>query len=239
MTGEVGMSALSRQFESPFTIADWHADVTQLLDEHHLVAVSHLPRRKLQFASSLARFLGSLRDAEVCNFHGRFITNLEAFCDQLEQTLPGPALERRIEGPGGIASLLRHRHSFRGKPASKYRYYIWHDADHLLAADRSLFGRLVDTMTGVAAEAEYCDDDLLLIHRAVFVGGPMLDLYAEDPRGQFQSWAMDDGHDEPFWQVVTGVEKPPVLRYSIDLLGQDRPDARVIARRDAHHPEHE
>ncbi|MCG3123105.1 MAG: hypothetical protein GIKADHBN_01514 [Phycisphaerales bacterium] len=212
------MSALSRQPESPFAIADWHADVTQLLDEHHLVAVSHFPRRKLHFASSLGRFLSSLRDVEVCNLYGRYIDDLDSFCDQLEHALPGPTLDRRIDGPSGVTALLRHRHELRGKVASKYRYYIWHDADHLLERDRKLFGRLVDAFAGVAAEAEYCDDDLLLIHRAVFVGGPLLDLYAEDPRGQFQQWAMDEGHDEAFWEVVTGIEKPPVLKYSIDML---------------------
>lgn len=216
------MSALSRQPESPFAVANWHADVTQLLDEHHMCAVSHFPRRKLHFATSLARFLGSLRDVEVCNLYGRSITDLESFCEQLEQAIPGPALDRRIDGPSGVVSLLRHRHVFRGKPASKYRYYIWHDADHLLEADRPLFGKLVDAMAGVAAESEYCDDDLLLIHRAVFVGGPSLDLYAEDPKGQFQSWSVDEGHDDPFWQVVTGIDSPPVLRYSIDMLGHEK-----------------
>lgn len=216
------MSALSRQPESPFAVADWHADVTQMLDEHHMVAVSHFPRRRLHFATSLGRFLSSVRDTEVCTLHGRFIDDLDSFCDQLELAIPGPALDRRIDGPSGVVSLLRHRHTFRGKTASKYRYYVWHDADHLLERDRGLFGRLADAFAGVAAESEYCDDDLLLIHRAVFVGGPRLELYAEDPLGQFQRWAMDDGHDEPFWQVVTGVDRPPILRYSIDLLGQQR-----------------
>jgi len=60
---------------------------------------------------------------------------------------------------------------------------------------------------------------LLLIHRAVFVGGPSLDLYAEHPEGQFQSWVKDE-HPEPFWHVVTGLDRPPVLRYQIDLLGK-------------------
>jgi len=217
MTGKA-MSALTRHPESPFAAPDWHADVAQLLDEHHLVASSHVARRRLHFASSLSHFLGGLRDAEVCTFYGQFITDMESFCRQLEQAVPGPLLERRLDGPGGIASLLRRRQYFSSRPPSKFRFYVWHDADHLLRNDRALFGRIVDTMAGVAAESEYCDDDLLLIHRAVFVGGPLLDLYAEDPSGQFQSWACDPGHDEPFWEVVTGIERPPMLRYAIDQL---------------------
>ena len=81
------------------------------------------------------------------------------------------------------------------------------------------FGQIVDAMAGVAAEAEYVSDDLLLLHRAVFVGGSVLDVYAEDAKSQFQKWLVDE-HGEPFWKVVTGLETPPFLRYRIDLLGK-------------------
>lgn len=213
------MSALSRQPEIPLLTTDWQADVTQLLDEHHLAAWSDQPQRRTQFAVSLAQFLGSQRDTEVCVFYGKHITDLDSFCHQLERCLPGPTLERRLHGPRGVVSLLRARDGVRGRPAPKYRYYIWHDADVLLRADPRLFGQIADTIAGVAAESEYVSDDLLLIHRCVYVGGSILDVYAEDPRGQFHAWH-DDGHEEPFWRVVTGIERPPVLRYRIDALGR-------------------
>ena len=212
------MGALTRQPDSPFSVPEWQPEVTQLLDEHHLVAWSTNTRKRLHFAASMSQFLGGIRDAEVCSFYGRFITDLESFCCQAEQAIVGPALERKIDGPGGVASLLRYRQEFRARPVSKYRYYIWHDADVLLRQDRKLFGRIVETLAGVAAEAEYASDDVLLLHRTIFVGGPALDLYAEDPRGQFQHWSIDE-HPEPFWQVVTGIEKPPMLRYQVDQLG--------------------
>lgn len=213
------MSAITRHPGSPFLLTDWQADVTQMLDEHHLVAWSAQARKRVQFAASLQQFVGGLRDAEVCSFHGRSITDLDSFCVQLERSIAGPELARRIDGPGGVASLLRHRETFRGRPASKFRYYIWHDCEVLLRHDHRLFGRLAETLAGVAAECEYASDDLLMIHRAVFVGGPALDLYAEDEQGQFRNWSRDE-HPEPFWQVATGLERPPFMRYSLDLLGQ-------------------
>jgi hypothetical protein len=214
------MSALSRQSSELVLLApDWQADVTQLLDEHHMVAWSDLPQRRTQFAVSLGQFLGSQRDTEVCVFYGRYITDLDSFCYQLERAIPGPALVRRIDGPGGVVALLRARASFRGRPETKYRYYIWHDADVLLKTNHKLFGQLVDAMAGVAAEAEYVSDDLLLLHRAVFVGSSILDVYAEDPKSQFQRWLVDE-HGEPFWKVVTAIEAPQFLRYKIDLLGK-------------------
>lgn len=213
------MGALTRHSVSPFGVADWQADVAQLVDEHHLVAWSVNARKRLHFAVSMGQFLSGLRDAEVCTFYGKFITDLDSFCSQVERAVVGPSLERRLDGPGGLASLLRSREAFRDRPASKYRYYIWHDADVLLKRDAALFGRIAETIAGVAAEAEYASDDLLLIHRAIFVGGAALDLYAEDERGQFRCWA-PDGHPEPFWQVVTGLERPPFVRYQIDLLGR-------------------
>lgn len=208
------MSALSRKFDIPCISSHWQADVAQMLDESHLAAWADAPELCTQFAVSLTHFLAAQRDTEVCVFYGKHITCLDSFCHQLERCLPGPALERRLHGPSGAVNLLRARPSLRGVTPSKYRYYIWHDADVLLRANSKLFGQVVDAISGVAAEAEYVTDDLLLIHRAVYLGGPILDIYADDPAAQFQSWH-NDGHDEPFWQVVTGVEAPTFTKYQI------------------------
>lgn len=222
------MSALSRKPEIPLLIPDWQADVVQLLDEAHMVAWSESPARRTQFAVSLGQFLSRQRDTEVCVFYGKFITDLESFCYQLERAIPGPLLDRRLHGPRGAVSLLRSRASFHGRPETRYRYYIWHDADVLLGRDHSLFGQIVDAISGVAAEAEYVSDDLLLIHRAVYVGSTMLDVYADDGRGQFKRW-FNDGLGEPFWRVVTNVRHPPFLKYGIDLLSLEGNVKREIA----------
>jgi hypothetical protein len=216
------MSALTRQCDSPFAVAHWHPEVTQLLDESHLVAVSDSPRRRMHFAVSLGQFLQGLRDAEVCTLYGRYITDLEGFCHQLERAIPGPRLERRVDGPRGVTALLRSREMYRGRPACKFRFYIWHDADVLLGADEELFARVADVIAGVAAESEYVSDDVLLIHRAVYVGGELLAAYAERADGQLKVWYPDDPAGEPFWQVVTEIERPPVARYEIDVLGGGR-----------------
>lgn len=214
------MSALSRHSERPLFLRNWQPDVAQMLDEHHLIATSGVARRRLHFAASLAQFLDSLRDTEVCVFYGQFIRDLDSFCHQLERAIPGEPLERRVSGPRSVTAHLRTRQTYPGRPPSRYRYYIWHDADELVRSDRALFGRLVDALAGVAAEAEYVDDDALLIHRSVFIGGPPLEGYAADEGGQFHVW-LDDGHGngEAFWKVVTGIEIPPMRRLLIDSLG--------------------
>lgn len=211
------MSALSRQPESPLVVADWQPDVLQLLDESHLVATSGVATRRLQFAASLTQFLCSQRDTEVCPFYGKYIADLESFCHQLERALPGPTLLRRIEGFDSVTSLLRYRVSHMGRRAARFRFYVWNDADVLLRADRKLFGRVVDAMAGIAAESEYVSDDLLLIQRAVFIGGPSLDEYFEDEGGQFKSW-WHDGFGDPFWKVVTDLEAPSFTTCTIDSL---------------------
>jgi hypothetical protein len=212
------MSVLPRNPDVPLLVSDWQADVTQLLDESHLVAWSEFAARRTQFAVSLSQFLGGLKDAEVIVLYGKFITDLDSFCYQLERAIPGPLLERRVHGPHGVVSLLRERAHFRGRADSKYRFYVWHDADVLLKHDAKLFGQLLDALAGVAAEAEFVSDDALLLHRAVLVGSSMLDMYAEDTTGQCCSW-YDDGHGEPFWEAVTGLQSPSFMRYRVDVLG--------------------
>ena len=100
------------------------------------------------------------------------------------------------------------------RAATKFRFYVWHDADTLLRSDPMLFGQLIEAFAGVAAEAEYVCDDLLLIHRALLIGGPDLDHYADLEGGQCRSWVRDD--HEPFWQVVTGIDHPSFTKYDID-----------------------
>jgi len=214
------MSAITRHSDLLFAVADWEPSVTQLMDESHLVAWSESAHRRCQFAAALGQFLGTMRDTEVCVLMGEHITDLESFASQLERLIPGPALERKIDGAKGITSLLRHRHTLRGRPAAKHRFYIWNDADVLLKKNHRLFGRLVDAIAGVAAEAEYASDDLLLLHRLALLGGPALDMYAEDPGGQCRSWFCEQGAD-PFWRIVTGIEAPAFLRYQIDLLARE------------------
>lgn len=212
------MGSLTWYPDSPFTLGHWQADVAQRLEEHHLVAFSDSPRRRAHFAVSLSQFLQGLRDTEVVVLYGQCITGLDALCYQLERAIPGPGLDRRIDGPRGVTALLRSRQVFYGRPPSKFRYYVWHDADTLLARDETLFAQVVDAIAGVAAEAEYVSDDLLMIHRAVFVGSSALARYAGRPDGQFRCWLPDPAGSEPFWQIVTGLERPPVQCCRIETL---------------------
>ncbi|MBC7834580.1 MAG: hypothetical protein H7Y88_05705 [Phycisphaerales bacterium] len=194
----------------------WRVEIAQLLEEHHLVAWAHSARERLTFGADLATYLTSMADTEVCRLDGKYITDLESFVHQLQRVVHGPVMRLEIDGPRGVVAQLRRR-DLAGPPgrALKRRYYIWQDADMLLRKDHRLFGKLVDALLGVAAEAEYASEDLLLIHRAVFVGAPSLDMYAEDNRGQFASWATEAG-EEALWEVISGVERPPVLRFKID-----------------------
>lgn len=215
------MGVLEGHLGTVSSAGGWPADVTRLLEEHHLAAWSDVPGRRTQFGVGLAAFLQGLPQSEVCTLHGRFITDLESFCYQLERQVPGPALERRIEGRRGVEALIRTHDGYACRAPGKFRYYVWHDADALLKHNRALFGRLAEALVGVAAEGEFAGDDVLLVQRAVFIGGVALEEYARDERGRLRSWTEDVGvASEPYWQVVTGLERPPVLAYQIDLLAQ-------------------
>lgn len=211
------MTVLAGHFDAPFPAVDWQPEVMALLDERHLAVWSHAQSRRTHFAASLAQFLGSQRETDVVTLYGRFIGDLESFCHQLERSIPVDRLERRLDGTDSVTDALRSRESVRGRCVARSRYIVWNDADVLLKADPGLFGRLIDAMLGVCAEAEYASEDLLLIQRCVFVGGAGLADYAEDATGQFRAW-LPDGLGEPFWALVTGVEAPQVRVAHIDEL---------------------
>jgi hypothetical protein len=196
----------------------WQVDVAQLLEEHHLVAWSHGQRERLIFSTGLADYLRTLHDVEVWSLHGQEITDLESFCAQLEAMIPGRPLRRSIDEVAGVVDFLRMRRpDIAGLSSTKVRYYIWQDANVLLRHDHVLFGRLVDAIAGVAAESEYVSEDLLLIHRGVFVGAPSIDAYAEDPQGQFRCWA-SERREPALWEIISGLPHPPVLRYHIGAI---------------------
>ncbi len=208
-----------KQFKADHTQAGWLVRAAQHLDEHHLVAWSRNLALRERFGLELAWFLARMTQTQVVVIPGATIRDLDSFCEHLDYALPGNTpLARTIDGPCGVIDRLRHRSKesiIRGDAAIvKRRFYVWRDADVLLRFDPRLFGQIVDALCGVAAEAEYTSEDRLLIHRAVFIGGPALDLYAEDPTGQFRSW-LADSRQQPLWRTVTGVTAPPMLRYAL------------------------
>jgi len=79
---------------------------------------------------------------------------------------------------------------------------------------------ILNSSAGSPTRSQYTSDDLLLITRAVYIGGQSLRDYAADESGQLQSWLRDGAH-EPFWRAVSGVEKPPVLTGRIGELLAD------------------
>lgn len=217
--GEAGdrMSVLTGHVAPIFAAPQWEAEVLRQLEESHLVATSEHSHFRVRFGAALGAFLRSQQQTEVCHFYGRFITDLESFCHQLERAVPGSILERHVGGTRGVTGLLRARSEHAGRLASRFRFYIWHDADVLLRSDSRLFGQIVDAIAGVAAEAEYVSEDSLLIHRGVFVGGSALERYAEDETGQFRAWYHDE-FKEPFWEVVTGLDRPRFTSLLIDEI---------------------
>lgn len=209
------MSTFARHIETASLAAGRLADFVQLLDEHHVVAWAENPATRVRFGAALGRFLAGMRDVDLCHLHGKSILDIEAFCDQLEHAVIGPPLARRVSGRDGVVPLLRRREVLSGCAPAKFRYFLWHDADALLCRDRPLFSALTDAIVGVAAESEFVDDDLLLLQRLVLIGGPVLDGYAQDPKGQCRSW-LRDASGVSRWRISTGVRKPSFLRYHIE-----------------------
>ncbi|MBX3358244.1 MAG: hypothetical protein KF745_07435 [Phycisphaeraceae bacterium] len=218
------MKVLTRHPELHLTALSWPAELARRLEERHIAAWSRSRDDQALFAASFGDYLRSFPDTDVCEIDGRGVADLGVFCSRLRSGMSGvdPAGDLRpsIDGPDGLVAFLRTRWSECAFPAVRRRFYLWHHADELLRADAALFGTIVDAITGVAAEAEYTGDDLLVIHRAVFVGSAALDMYAEDPRGQFRGW-LREGQGRPLWQVITGVRRPRVAAFHIPHIVGD------------------
>jgi hypothetical protein len=222
-------------------LSTWRADTLQLMEESHLCAFSRDAASRTGFLDALAPFLGALADTQVSVLRGRLIEDLYSFCAQLENALGCQRIRRRIDGPLGVIEALRTRPSWsidepeNGAPTTRpirRRFIVWEDADLLLNRDAALFSLLVDAIMGVAAECEYTGDDLLLIQRAVFLGGPALDVYAEQKDGQFKSWAHGP-RSRPRWKSLTKQSGPRVYRYAIAKggCGEAREHLRVESSR--------
>jgi hypothetical protein len=126
------MTVLAGHFDAPFPAVDWQPEAMALLDERHLAVWTHAQSRKSQFAASLGQFLGSQHETDVVTLYGRYITDLESFCHQLERAIPVDRLERRLDGTDSVTDALRSRQTLRGRSVARSRYLIWNDADVLL-----------------------------------------------------------------------------------------------------------
>lgn len=174
--------------------AGWQSAVAQVLDESHVTAFGRDDAAVTLFCDELVSSLSLFPDVRVGVIEGRAALDLNGLCVQLEGVLRRDRIARRFDGPRGILDALRHRATDVDgdvppmRRAVRERYIVWRHADALLSADAGLFGRAVDALLGVAAELEYVTDDLLLVQRVVFTGGPVLAACAEDERGPLRSW---------------------------------------------------
>ncbi|MGH7131043.1 MAG: hypothetical protein ACREJO_03765 [Phycisphaerales bacterium] len=213
------MGAVVRVASGARAVGQWLAEGDRLLDEHHLVVWSRNMAVRERYGLEVTKHFRHMPDTQTLVICGAVAHDLDGVCRQLEKCLhdgPTRRIKRSIGEPGGLVDRLRERPSVPNVPAVKHRVYIWRDADALLRQDEKLFAELVDALMGIAAEAEYASEDLLLLHRAVFIGGPKLGEYAADKAGAFKKWLPEKGKAvTPLWQVISGVEKPPVAVMAI------------------------
>lgn len=208
----------ARTSEAP---TGWEAEVARLTETRHLAAWSDDPEERVLFAARLGALWQGQTGVEVVRLFGRAIRTIDDLCGQLERSIPAAhAMRRQIGGRHGFSARLRERIDLPGRGLTQFRYIIWHDADELIEDDPGLFAAAADAISGVAAESEFVSDDLLMLTRAVYVGGAPLAGLGDDPAGPLRSW-QHDGVSEPFWRVVSGLDRPPVLAAPIGRLLDD------------------
>ncbi|MEM7622816.1 MAG: hypothetical protein AAF235_06390 [Planctomycetota bacterium] len=215
----VSVSAFGRHLYDSAADPFWPADVQALLTDEHLAAWSVTPRAASDFAASLRQFLSLQPDTEVWTISCGTVHSLADAAAALEQFVPYGPIRPNIDGPGGITDALRQRGPSVFGSVARFRYIIWLDCDAAIEAAPKVFSKIVDAALGVAAEAEYATDELLAIHRSVFLGSDKLRAYASDARSQFRRWLGDAGQ-RPFWECVTGLEAPPVAVRRVERLVQ-------------------
>ena len=211
------MSAMTGMSGYVFEPVSWHAEVRARLDDRHMVAWSDDPALRVRFAVGLQNFLATQSMTSVCVLHGRAISTIGDLCDQLERLVPVTKLSRTIDGPNGVASLLRSRVSVMGHGAERVRIFVWHDSDLLLRRDPVLFNEVVEVIAGVSAELEYSDEGSVLVQRGVYMGGSRLADEARRVESRLNSWS-DDGSGLPFWGLVSGLGSPRTALCRVDQL---------------------
>jgi len=190
------------------------AEITQLLDEHHLVVLGE-PAVRRRFARTLGERLASLPESDVVPIRGDRATALGSFSRELESAMtPAPAGESApASSANGVADIIA---TLRACPqAAKRQYFLWDDADAMLESDVTLFGRIVNALLGVAAEREHISPDRLVIQRTIFLGNDKLGAYAEEEHGQFRTWILA-GDTTPFWEVASCLDRPSVLTFRLE-----------------------
>jgi hypothetical protein len=210
----------------------WLVDTLQLLDEHHLCLWDERPGARDELLRAMFGAWPGLRDSQLGVIDCTQVHDLASFSAELRLALSdasGPVAAATSDGGpirGPLEGALGALQALRcvpigesGRPIRR-RYLVWREAHDLLRRDPRLFGQVVDAVLGSAAESELVSEDLLLIQRSVFIGRASLDIYAEDPRGQFRSWFTEHGED-PLWRCVTGVDRPRLLSVPLSAIGCD------------------
>lgn len=200
----------------------WQPDVMQRLESSHAAAWSNDQTARERFEHGMTRFVQRLDWADVRVVDAATVHSLADFTHQIEHGERQLAAEgddaAHVEpsGRSGLIAALRRNTPWRR--AAVYRVLLVRNADALLARDPALFAACVDTISGVAAELEFADDgEPVRLLRAVYMGGPALDLYAEDPRGAFGTWLSElRSGNAPYWRLVSGLEAPSVEPMPID-----------------------
>jgi hypothetical protein len=182
-------------------------DVVSLADESHVVMWSRGLQARESAANRAYAQLHAVGDSQVVSLPGAVIHDLKQLRDQVNRALPdddGRRLGPSLDGPAGLLARLAHlpRTGADGHHI-KFRYYLWRDADVLLKHSPPAFSMMVDAVAGVAAEAEFASDDLLLIQRLILVGGPELHRCYHDPHGPLRAWRPGSP-----WKVKTGQPEP-------------------------------
>ena len=215
-----GVSDMSIHFGTTgfvFERSTWQPEVLAKLESHHIAAWSGESATRTRFGASLQQFLVAQAGTEVCVLHGRHILDLEGLCSQLERLIPVDQLARTVDGPKGLASILRSKTGMHSRQPTRQRFFLWHDADVLIRHNPGLFGQVAEVIAGVSAELEYAGDGGLMIQRCIYMGGSRLADLARDPDSMLNRWA-EDGPGVPFWSLVTGEETPTTALCSIDSL---------------------